>query len=101
MAPSLGQRVSRCGIGAAFRRVLGRDLGTPTAAKGPTLHEFDFGLRIPGGPRPRGIVDPGNQVWILHADLTFEAIRISEEDTQHRPKIGDEVVSGSTGRESL
>ena len=57
--------------------------------------------RVSGCPGSGRIVDAWRRIRILNANLTLEAVRIAEEDTEHGPKVGDEVIGCLPGHQPL
>src|SRR6202044_1016521 len=52
-------------------------------------------------PGPRRVEFSGDGIGVLDADLALQAVRIAEEQTEHRPEVGDEVVGRGAGHEAL
>ena len=53
------------------------------------------------GACPGWIVYSGHQVGVLDADLALESVGIPEEQAEHRPEVGDEVVGRTAGHEPV
>src|SRR5215469_11995212 len=52
---------------------------------------------VTGGGSARRIVHTGHGVGVLNADLTLQAVGVSEEDAEVGTEIGDEVIAGASG----